>query len=131
MLFRFREAQLQEMGLLVPRTMRAPSNVQLATSVRECERWRREVFDEVSKKITRIQDGKLYGQKLMVLIIHATASLAEHQIRDLNDEINRLLRKKQSWENRIRELGGPDYRRGAARMFDADGKEVPGNRGYK
>lgn len=60
MLFRFREAQLQEMGLLVPRTMRAPSNTQMAASVKECERWRREVFDEISKKITRIQDGKRF-----------------------------------------------------------------------
>uniref|UniRef100_A0A8C4NB66 ISY1 splicing factor homolog n=1 Tax=Eptatretus burgeri TaxID=7764 RepID=A0A8C4NB66_EPTBU len=30
-------------------------------------------------------------------------------IRDLNDEINKLLREKGHWEVRIHELGGPDY----------------------
>jgi len=35
--------------------------------------------------------------------------LAEHKIRDLNDQINKLLREKYHWEKRIKELGGPDY----------------------
>lgn len=38
-----------------------------------------------------------------------TAGLGEFRIRDLNDEINKLLREKGHWEVRIRELGGPDY----------------------
>ena len=37
------------------------------------------------------------------------ASLGEHRIRDLNDEINSLLKEKSKWEDHIRELGGPDY----------------------
>ena len=37
------------------------------------------------------------------------AGLGEFRIRDLNDEINKLLREKKHWEERIRELGGPDY----------------------
>jgi len=37
------------------------------------------------------------------------AGLGEFRIRDLNDEINKLLREKGHWEVRIRELGGPDY----------------------
>ena len=36
-------------------------------------------------------------------------SLGEHKIRDLNDEINKLLRTKAHWERRILELGGPNY----------------------
>lgn len=48
----------------------------------------------------------------------------------MNDEINKLLREKRHWENQISALGGPHYRRYGPR-FDADGKEVPGNRGYK
>ena len=34
------------------------------------------------------------------------AGLPENTIRDLNDEINRLIRSKGHWEHRIRELGG-------------------------
>ena len=37
-------------------------------------------------------------------------SLDEYRIRELNDEINKLMREKSHWENRIRELGGPDYK---------------------
>ncbi|KAM6501501.1 Isy1-like splicing factor [Amanita muscaria] len=49
---------------------------------------------------------------------------------DLNDEINKLLREKRHWENQIVALGGANYRRNVA-MLDADGKEVPGTKGYK
>ena len=111
----------------------------------------------------------------------SSAGLGEFRIRDLNDEINKLLREKKHWEERILELGGPDYevrRRGGEgavafmhilcatgerdgkverggggegrsggktclyhlgigpqrtgpKMMDHEGKEVPGNRGYK
>ncbi|NWV01659.1 ISY1 factor, partial [Upupa epops] len=59
------------------------------------------------------------------------AGLGEFRIRDLNDEINKLLREKGHWEFRIKELGGPDYARIGPKMLDHEGKEVPGNRGYK
>lgn len=59
------------------------------------------------------------------------AGLGEYRIRDLNDEINKLIREKGHWEARIRELGGPDYARIGPKMLDHEGKEVPGNRGYK
>lgn len=52
-------------------------------------------------------------------------------MRDLNDEINKLLREKKHWEYQIRELGGPDFLRMGPRMLDHEGREVPGNRGYK
>jgi hypothetical protein len=42
-------------------------------------------------------------------VLYCKESLDEYRIRDLNDEINRLLREKTHWERRIRELGGPDY----------------------
>ena len=38
------------------------------------------------------------------------AGLGEFKLRDLNDEINKLLREKGHWEDRIVELGGPDYK---------------------
>ena len=37
------------------------------------------------------------------------AGLGEFRLRDLNDEINKLLREKRHWEDRIVELGGPNY----------------------
>lgn len=49
----------------------------------------------------------------------------------MNDEINKLIREKGHWEAQIKELGGKDYARIGPRMFDNEGREVPGNRGYK
>uniref|UniRef100_A0A8C8Z3B3 ISY1 splicing factor homolog n=1 Tax=Prolemur simus TaxID=1328070 RepID=A0A8C8Z3B3_PROSS len=46
-------------------------------------------------------------------------------------QINKLLREKGHWEVRIKELGGPDYGKVGPKMLDHEGKEVPGNRGYK
>lgn len=63
--------------------------------------------------------------------VECLAGLGEFRIRDLNDEINKLLREKRHWENQISALGGPHYRRYGPKMFDAEGREVPGNRGYK
>ncbi|XP_045764810.1 uncharacterized protein LOC123867017 isoform X2 [Maniola jurtina] len=57
--------------------------------------------------------------------------LGEFRIRDLNDEINKLMREKRHWEVQIKALGGPDHARVGPKMLDQDGKEVPGNRGYK
>ncbi|XP_032364986.1 pre-mRNA-splicing factor ISY1 homolog [Etheostoma spectabile] len=59
----------------------------------KAEKWRRQIISEISKKVAQIQN----------------AGLGEFKIRDLNDEINKLLREKGHWEVRIRELGGPDY----------------------
>ncbi|XP_067935273.1 pre-mRNA-splicing factor ISY1 homolog [Watersipora subatra] len=83
--------------------------------VQKAERWRRQIIGEVSKKVSQIQN----------------AGLGEFKLRDLNDEINKLLREKGHWEDRIKELGGPDYRKIGPKMLDHEGKEVPGNRGYK
>ena len=60
----------------------------------------------------------------------STAGLTDYEVRDLNDEINKLLREKRHWENQIIALGGANYRRNVA-MLDDDGREVPGTKGYK
>ena len=39
----------------------------------------------------------------------ASAGLGEFRIRDLNNHINKLLREKQHWQDRNKELGGADY----------------------
>lgn len=59
------------------------------------------------------------------------ATLSDYQIRDLNDEINSLLREKRHFETQIVNLGGANYKRGNTAMLDDAGKEVPGTRGYK
>lgn len=43
------------------------------------------------------------------MFFYESAGLGEFKIRDMNDEINKLLREKGHWEVRIKELGGPDY----------------------
>jgi len=113
MLYRFREAQAAELGLGT-RADRRPRMASACKSLRECERWRGEILREISRKVSKIQD----------------AGLTEYEVRDLNDEINRLMREKRHWENQIVALGGANYRRNVA-MLDDDGKEVPGTKGYK
>ncbi len=51
------------------------------------------------------------------------------RIRDLNDEINKLIREKGHWERRIVELGGPDYARAAPKVQDSQGFEIQGATG--
>lgn len=46
----------------------------------------------------------------MILNESSPAGLGEFKIRDMNDEINKLIREKGHWEVRIKELGGPDYK---------------------
>ena len=83
--------------------------------LKKAEKWRGEISREIGKKVTQIQNP----------------GLGEFRIRDLNDEINKLLREKGHWERRMMELGGPNYRLKGRHIFDKDGKEVPGSRGYK
>ncbi|ESK85594.1 pre-mrna-splicing factor isy1 [Moniliophthora roreri MCA 2997] len=113
MLYRFREAQAAELGLGT-RADRRPRMASACKSLRECERWRGEILREISRKVSKIQD----------------AGLTDYEVRDLNDEINKLIREKRHWENQIVALGGANYRRNVA-MLDDDGKEVPGTKGYK
>ncbi|KAF8607824.1 Isy1-like splicing factor [Ceratobasidium sp. AG-I] len=113
MLYRFREAQAAELGLAQKGDKR-PRMASACKSLRDCERWRGEILREISRKVSKIQD----------------AGLTDYEVRDLNDEINKLMREKRHWENQIVALGGANYRRNVA-MLDEEGKEVPGTRGYK
>ena len=133
MLYRFREAQAAELGLGT-RADRRPKMASACKSLRECERWRGEILREISRKVSKIQDGPLLPST-GTLHMHnwhllSAAGLTDYEVRDLNDEINKLLREKRHWENQIIGLGGANYRRNVA-MLDDDGKEVPGTKGYK
>ena len=48
------------------------------------------------------------------------STTTQHSIRDLNDEINKLIREKGHWERRILELGGPDYAKAAPKVTADD-----------
>lgn len=109
MLFRFREAQAADLGILDAGRTRRPRAITEQDSVPLCEKWRGQVLKDISRKVSRIQDP----------------ALSDYQVRDLNDEINKLMREKHMWEVQIRNLGGPNYMRGAGnKMFDETGREI-------
>lgn len=66
-----------------------------------------------------------------MLLIMLVDGLTDYEVRDVNDEINRLLREKYHWENQIIALGGANYKHSTPKMKDAQGREIPGIRGYK
>lgn len=83
--------------------------------LKEAEKWRMQVIREAARKISQIQNS----------------GLGEFRIRDLNDEINKNMREKKHWQDRIIELGGPNYYKIGPKMLDYEGKEVPGDPGYR
>eukprot|EP00003_Mantamonas_plastica_P009392 TRINITY_DN1875_c0_g1_i1.p1 TRINITY_DN1875_c0_g1~~TRINITY_DN1875_c0_g1_i1.p1 ORF type:complete len:267 (-),score=87.82 TRINITY_DN1875_c0_g1_i1:19-819(-) len=97
-----------------PKNERRPYLASLCESLPAAERWRRQILREISQKITAIQN----------------TMLGEHKIRDLNDEINKLMRIKHHWEKRIVELGGSNYAKSAPPILDANGQPVRGKRNY-
>lgn len=116
MLFRFRAQQAADIGIIDMGRARRPKAITTVDSIPLCEKWRGQVLKDVSRKVTRIQDQ----------------SLSDYQIRDLNDEINKLMREKWTWEVQIRNLGGPNYTRGSGRVYDDEGREIPGGgKGYR
>lgn len=97
-------------------TERRPYNIEALQDVRKCERWRRDCIRDLSRKMSSIQN----------------AGLGEFRIRDLNDDINKLLREKARWEEHIARRGGRRYHSvKPAELFDEEGHEIPGNRGYR
>lgn len=116
MLFRFREAQAADLGIIDIGRARRPKLITEVDSIPVCEKWRGQVLKEISRKVSRIQDPML----------------SDYQIRDLNDEINKLMREKHMWEVQIRNLGGPNYMRGGGKIYDEQGREIPGGgKGYR
>lgn len=92
---------------------RRPLMAQDCDSLADAEKWRRELIRDITKKISHIHN----------------ASLGEHRIREINDEINKMSRQKHFWEMRIRELGGNTSK--GRQFIDIEGKELPGAPGYK
>ena len=82
-------------------------------SVGDAEKWRRDIIKDIAKKVPLMQN----------------ATLGEYKLREMNDEINKLMRQKHYWEIRIRELGGSVNK--GRQFYDVEGKELPGQPGYK
>lgn len=74
----------------------------------DADRWRSEILREIGVKVAEIQNE----------------GLGEHRLRDLNDEINKLLRERVHWERRIVELGGSNYTKNTAKMTDLEGNII-------
>ncbi|KAI3830903.1 hypothetical protein MKX03_027963 [Papaver bracteatum] len=74
----------------------------------EADKWRQQIMREIGRKVADIQNE----------------GLGEHLLRDLNDEINKLIREKVHWERRILELGGANYTKHSAQMTDLDGNII-------
>ncbi|CAF9937122.1 MAG: NineTeen Complex (NTC) component [Heterodermia speciosa] len=116
MLFRFRASQAADLGIIDAGRTRRPKLITSITSIPTCEKWRGQVLKEISRKVSKIQE----------------VSLSDFQIRDLNDEINKLMREKHMWEVQIREMGGPNYMRGGGKVYDEAGNEIMGaGKGYR
>lgn len=62
MLYRFREQQAAEMGMGNRRAGdRRPRIAASVSSLRDCERWRGDVLKEISRKVSKIQDGTCFS----------------------------------------------------------------------
>jgi len=92
-----------------------PKNIFEISSITTCERWRRELINDIVKKFTDVHN----------------ASLGEYKIREANDELNKMIEEKKQWEDRIKQLGGKDYSEINPMVIESDGIELPGSSGYK
>ncbi|KAF0756454.1 hypothetical protein AaE_004624 [Aphanomyces astaci] len=94
---------------------RRPFQTSECTNLAEAERYRHQVIRIISRKVSEIQN----------------ASLGEHVLRDLNDQINKRIGEKIRWEKRIIELGGATYSVGSGKDgYDAEGTSLKRG-GYK
>ncbi|KAF7259928.1 hypothetical protein EG68_02777 [Paragonimus skrjabini miyazakii] len=112
----------------VQETKKRPHIASECTSLKDALYYRRQIIHDVSRKIAQIQNRL---KAIFIILLLFTASLGEYKLRDLNDDINKLVREKAHWEDHIKTLGGPDFKAEAPKMLEKEGKEVPGNRGYR
>lgn len=70
MLYRFREAQAAELGLVPKKRERRPALASSVNTVGECEKWRRQLLNMIARKVSKIQDGKYQQQQQQHLEEH-------------------------------------------------------------
>jgi len=88
-----------------PKSKKRPHLASMCDNLDDAERFRRQIVREISEGIRKIQN----------------AGMGEHAIRDLNDQINKLLREKFHWNKRIQELGGLNFNAIERRQTEAEG----------
>ena len=93
---------------------RRPLGTGHVDSLPEMEKTRRDVVAKITKAIAAIKNP----------------NLEEMKIREMNDEINKMMKQKYYYELRIRELGG-NVPINSRHAFDIEGKELPGAPGYR
>ncbi|GJD07642.1 Pre-mRNA-splicing factor ISY1 [Galdieria sulphuraria] len=113
MLNRYLRGKAEERGEYFPGQER-PYLASMCDRLDAAEQWRNQVLREISRRVVEIQNK----------------GLGESRIRDVNDQINKLLREKYHWERRIRELGGPDYSRSALPVGEGEAIQIRGSKGY-
>ncbi|RKP02539.1 hypothetical protein CXG81DRAFT_17815 [Caulochytrium protostelioides] len=96
-LHRYLAAKDKEAGLggdeTSKRGKRRPFHTSQCDSLQDADRWRKDVIADIRRGISRINNP----------------DVPEHELRELNDRINKLFLEKYHWEKRIKELGGPSY----------------------
>ena len=87
--------QLREQGskTVSSTSRRRPHLASDCEHLADAERFRNQIVREIAQGVSKIQNP----------------GMGEHAIRELNDEINHLMREKWHWNRRIKELGGLDY----------------------
>ncbi|CCG82601.1 Pre-mRNA-splicing factor isy-1 [Taphrina deformans PYCC 5710] len=114
MLYKWRAQQAAQQGV-IDSSGRRPRNIMECTSVAACEKWRNQVLKDVTRKIDKIND----------------ATLTDFQVRDLNDEINKLQKEKHMWELQLKNIGGTNYIRFQGNVTDSEGRVIGSHKGYK
>ncbi|VWU50707.1 pre-mRNA-splicing factor ISY1, putative [Hepatocystis sp. ex Piliocolobus tephrosceles] len=92
-----------------------PKNVNEVEDLESAVSYRKHIIKEICAKIREIQNY----------------TLSDQHIRELNDQINKLIFIKNKWEIRIIELGGPDYQTESNTLINAYCSELKGNNNYK
>ncbi|CAG9473564.1 unnamed protein product [Plasmodium vivax] len=104
-----KELSEQKSFFKIPKRVNEVEDLETAVSCR------RHIIKEICNKIKEIQNY----------------SLSDQHIRELNDQINKLISIKNKWEIRIIELGGPDYQTESNTLINAHCSELKGNNNYK
>ncbi len=98
-----------------PVQTRRPHLSSLVSTLHEAQKWRRQIIGEISRDVAAIQNR----------------GLPDSQIRDINDNINKLIRTKYHWNKRVKELGGPDFNK-IEKDSEVGGEEgLRGSDGYR
>lgn len=112
MLNRYLASKAEEHDGANKKPRRRPHLAAECSDLYEAETWRNQILREIGSKVMDIQNE----------------GLGEERIRQLNDEINKLMRVKYHWEKRILELGGPDHTKSSLKIAGEnteEGRKLP------